>query len=298
MIIGAFQPCQIARLYSGRVPPTTGSARGGEQRADHLRRENPHHQAGEHQQLHRRAHPAWRFVGGVRQVGGGRAEEHVDGKAQRVGDAEGAGDGRDDRQLDFDPGRGVDEHGFGEEHLFGQEAVEQRHPGHRGAGDHGQGGGERDQLDQAAELANVAGAAFVVDDPRGHEQRGLEGGVVEDVEHRGHGGQRAVQAQQQGDQAQVADGRVGQQALEVVLEHRAVRAEQQGAGAGAADDVEPFFAAGQRRPQPCQQEHPGLDHGRRVQIGRDRCRRRHRVGQPEVEGELRAFAQGADQDQG
>ena len=134
--------------------------------------------------------------------------------------------------------------------------------------------------------------------PGGHEQRGLEGGVVEDVEHRGHGGQRAVQAQQQGDQAQVADGRVGQQALEVVLEHRAIGAEQQGAGAGAADDVEPFFAAGQRRPQPRQQKHPGLDHGRRVQIGRDRCRRRHGVGQPEVEGELRAFAQGADQDQG
>ncbi|MNP71714.1 hypothetical protein D3C76_1681390 [compost metagenome] len=26
MIIGAFKPCQIARLYSGRVPPTTGNA--------------------------------------------------------------------------------------------------------------------------------------------------------------------------------------------------------------------------------------------------------------------------------
>ncbi|MNN64060.1 hypothetical protein D3C81_1794810 [compost metagenome] len=26
MIIGAFRPCQIARLYSGRVPPTTGCA--------------------------------------------------------------------------------------------------------------------------------------------------------------------------------------------------------------------------------------------------------------------------------
>ena len=26
MIIGALRPCQIARLYSGRVPPTTGRA--------------------------------------------------------------------------------------------------------------------------------------------------------------------------------------------------------------------------------------------------------------------------------
>ena len=26
MIIGAFQPCQMARLYCGNTPPTTGSA--------------------------------------------------------------------------------------------------------------------------------------------------------------------------------------------------------------------------------------------------------------------------------
>ncbi|MOA64105.1 hypothetical protein D3C78_1900570 [compost metagenome] len=26
MIIGAFRPCQMARLYSGSVPPTTGCA--------------------------------------------------------------------------------------------------------------------------------------------------------------------------------------------------------------------------------------------------------------------------------
>ncbi|MNN56821.1 hypothetical protein D3C81_1717760 [compost metagenome] len=36
-----------------------------EQRADDLRRENPHQQAGEHQQLDRRTHPARRLVRGV-----------------------------------------------------------------------------------------------------------------------------------------------------------------------------------------------------------------------------------------
>ncbi|MNZ61079.1 hypothetical protein D3C78_791630 [compost metagenome] len=219
-----------------------------EQRADHLRREDPHQQASEHQQLDRRAHPARWLVGGVRQVGRGRTEEHIHGETQGVGHAEGTGDRCHDRQAQLDPARGIDEHGFGEEHLFGEEAVEQRHAGHRGAGDHGQGGGERHQLVQAAEFADIAGAAFVVDDARGHEQRGLERRVVEDVEHRGDGGQRAVQAEQQGDQAQVADGRVGQQSLEVVLEHRAIRPEQQGAGTGAADDVEPFFTARKRRP--------------------------------------------------
>ncbi|MNE16581.1 hypothetical protein D3C80_1095300 [compost metagenome] len=219
-----------------------------EQRADYLGRENSHQQAGEHQQLDRRAHPAWWLVGCVWQVGRGRAEKHVHGETQGVSHAEGTGNGCHDRQAQFDPARGIDEHGFGEEHLFGEEAVEQRHAGHRGAGDHGQGGGERHQFVQAAEFADIAGTAFVVDDAGGHEQRGLERRVVEDVEHRGDGGQRAVQAEQQGDQAEVADGRVGQQSLEVVLEHRAIRPEQQGAGAGATDDVEPFFTARKRRP--------------------------------------------------
>ena len=237
----------------------------------------PTTQAGKDQQLDRRAHPARRFVRGVRQVGGGRAEEHINGKAQRVGDAERTGDGRDNRQRRLDPRRGVDEHGFGEEHFFRQEAVEQRHAGHRGAGDHRQCRGERNQFDQATEFADIAGAAFVVDDAGGHEQRGLERGVVEDVEHRRDRCQRAVEAQQQGDQAEVADGRVGQQAFEVVLEHRAIRAEQQRARTGAADDVEPFFTAGQRRPQTCEEKDPGLDHGRRVQVSRNRRGRRHGV---------------------
>ena len=42
------------------------------------------------------------------------------------------------------------------------------------------------QLEQAAEAADVARAGLVIDDAGVHEQRGLEGGVVEDVEHGGH----------------------------------------------------------------------------------------------------------------
>src|SRR3712207_8869388 len=48
--------------------------------------------------------------------------------------------------------------------------------------------------------------------------RRLEGRVVQDVEDRRHQGEVAVEAEQQRDQPQVADGRVGQQALQVVLE--------------------------------------------------------------------------------
>lgn len=129
----------------------------------------------------------------------------------------------------------------------------------------------------------------MVDDARGHEQRGFECRVIEDVEYRRHSGQRAIETQQQRDQAEVADGRISQQTFEIVLEHRAIGAEQQRTRTSAADDVEPFFAAGQRRPQTREQENPGLDHGRRMQIGRNRSRRRHCVGQPEVERELGAL---------
>ncbi len=122
--------------------------------------------------------------------------------------------------------------------------------------------------------------------------------MVENMENGCDGSQWAVETQQQGDQPEVADGGVGQQALEVILEHGAVGAEEEGERAGTADDPEPFFAAGQRGPQAGQQEHAGLHHRRRMQIRRHRRGGGHRVGQPEVEGELGAFAQGADQYQG
>ena len=64
-----------------------------------------------------------------------------------------------------------------------------------------------------------------------------------------------------------------------------------------ADDPEPCVGAGQHRPEAHQQEHAGLHHGGRMQIGRDRRRRRHGVRQPEMERELRALGQGAEQDQ-
>ncbi|KAG1189838.1 hypothetical protein G6F35_014026 [Rhizopus arrhizus] len=170
-------------------------------------------------------------------------------------------------------------------------------PGPPARGDDRQRTGERHQPAQSAQLAHVTGAGLVVDDAGGHEQRGLEGGVVEDVEHAGDHRHRRGQAEQQGDQAQVRDRRIGQQALQVVLEDRVPGAAQQGQCADAAARVEEQVAAGQRRVQARQQEHAGLHHGGRVQVGRDRGRCRHRVRQPEVERELRTLGEDAGQHQ-
>ncbi len=71
----------------------------------------------------------------------------------------------------------------------------------------------------------------------------------------GHRGQRRADAEQQGDQPEVADRRVGQQALEIVLEQRGVGAEQQRNQTGAAHQPRPLRSIGQRREQSRQQEH-------------------------------------------
>ena len=55
-------------------------------------------------------------------------------------------------------------------------------------------------------------AALVVDDAHSHEERRLEGGVVHHVEH-SRTAASGREPQQQRDQAQVADRRVGQQAF-------------------------------------------------------------------------------------
>jgi hypothetical protein len=138
----------------------------------------------------------------------------------------------------------------------------------------------------------------MVDDAGGHEQRRLEDRVIHHVEDGGDLGQRRTQAEQQRDEAQLADGAVGQQPLQVVLEQRDIGPEEHGHEPDAADRPEPLLGACQHRPEPHQQEDAGLYHRRRMQVGADRCRRRHRVRQPEVERELRRLGECPEQDQG
>jgi hypothetical protein len=141
-------------------------------------------------------------------------------------------------------------------------------------------------------------AGLVVDDAGGHEQAGLEDGVVDDVEHPRHRRQGCADAEQRGDQAQVADGGIGQQTLQVVLEQGGDGADEQRQQCQyAAHQHGPVMGTRQGREQARQQEHAGLHHGGRMQVGGNRRRRRHGVGQPEVEGKLGRLGEGAQQDQ-
>ena len=117
--------------------------------------------------------------------------------------------------------------------------------------------------------------------------------MVDHVEDGRNCRKRAAEAQQSSDKAEVADGRISEQAFQVLLEHGEISAEQQRDDAGHAHQPEPFRRACQHRPEPREQENPRLHHGRRMQIGGNRCGRCHGVGQPEMEGKLRAFGQRA-----
>ena len=291
------KPCQSARLYCGDRGAEHGAHGGVEDRTDGQRRGDADDEARQHEKLGREPHQERRLVRRARQVLRSGAEEHVADEAQRIGDREHAGQGDDVGKRLIHERVVVDLDGLGEEHLLGEEAVEQRNAGHRGGGDHGQGRRDRHEAPEAAQATDVARAAFVIDDAGGHEQRRLEGRVVHDVEDRGDLPERGIQPGQKRDQPEVADGRIGEQPLEVLLEDGEERAEDERDQAGRAHEPQPLVGSAHRRPQPDQQEDAGLHHGGRMQVGRDRRRRRHRVRQPEMERELGALGEGAEQNE-
>ena len=281
----------------GGVPAKDRQHAGMQDRADHGRGPQPDQKDDGDQQLDRAAHPDGGLVGFLRQVRRGRPEEDRHDEAQRIGHAEDAGEGGDIGQRVVQPGAVVPVGGLGEEHLLGQEAVQKRHAPHGGGGDDGQRRRARHGMAQAAEPAHVAGAGLVVDDARGHEQRGLEDRVVHDVEDRGHDRPAAADARQGRDQAEVADRRIGQQPLEVVAPGGDHRAQQKRRHARARDHPEPGGGAAEDRREADKKKDARLHHRGRMQVGADGRGRGHRVRQPEMERELRRLGEGSQQEQ-
>ena len=131
---------------------------------------DPDHEARDDENLDRKAHPARGFVGRSRQVCWRRSEENVTDESQRVGDAEHAGQSDDIGQRVVEHRAIVGFDGLGEEHLLGQEPVQQGNAGHGRSCDHGKNRCHRHETPQPAQAADVARSGFVIDDPRRHEQ--------------------------------------------------------------------------------------------------------------------------------
>ena len=139
-----------------------------------------------------------------------RGDEYADGHRElRVGVA---GDGRQRRRLD--------------DRVFGEEACERRHPAERQRTDQCRPVGDRHVIPQAAHLAQVL-LVMQRDDHRtgGKEEQCLEESVRHQVEDR-----RRVRrhAERNGHVPQLREGRVGDDALDVGLDHAQKRHEQRG----------------------------------------------------------------------
>ena len=95
----------------------------------------------------------------------------------------------------------------------------------------------------------------------------------------------------------MADCGVSEDRLEIMTEQGDGRTEDHRDQPRRRHQIEPQVCPRQHRPEAGQQEHARLHHGRAVQIGADRRRSGHGVGQPEVKWELRRLGEAAQQDQ-
>ena len=133
-----------------------------------------------------------------------------------------------------------------------------------------------------------------VDDRAGaEEEAGLEERVREDVEH---AADECADAAGEEHVAELRDRRVREDLLDVVLRQADRRREER---REAADDRDDDHRVG-REPEEhvAARDHVDArrDHRRRVDQRRDGRRARHRVGQPDVERELRGLAARADEE--
>ncbi len=279
-----------------KVPPRDRIGRGRNQRSGNGRREQTDQNHQNRQKCGRCPHAKRRVMGMMGQFVTGFAKPDMEDKAQRIGDRE----HRTNRcQQRYKPVL-IEPDGmpcFFQHHFLGQEPVQRNDPGHRCRRNDPDGPGNRHQVQQPAQTADIARSGLMVNDPGGHEQGRLEGCMVDDMKHARNGGHRRSETKQHGHKTKMADGGVRQKPLKVMFENRNPGAQHHGHEARTRHDIEPFLRSRKNRPHARHQEDTRLDHGRRMQIGRNWGRCGHGMRQPEMERELCRFGKAAQQDQ-
>ena len=122
------------------------------------------------------------------------------------------------------------------------------------------------------------------------EEEALEEGVIEEMEHRDAW---RADAEREEHISQLADGREGEHALNVVGGEAHRGGEHGGESADQRDRIHRGLALLKEAEEARDEEHARRDHRRRVNQRTHRSRALHRVGQPRMEGELRGLARGA-----
>ncbi len=184
--------------------------------------------------------------------------------------------------------------GLPDDFVLRHEARERRNAGDRERRDQESHEGDRHLVPQPAHLAHVLLAAHRMDDrARAEEEAGLEERMRHQVEDaRGIG----ADADRREHVAELADGRVRENLLDVVLRDADGRGEERRQHPIVATNS---IVSGRHREEEVQaRDHVDArsDHRRRVDQRADRSRTRHRIGEPYVERNLRRFAGRAEEE--
>ncbi len=155
--------------------------------------------------------------------------------------------------------------------------------------------GDGDALAEATHEAHVLLARECVNNGAGsEEEERLEEGVGEEVEDGGRvGGDSAGQKHV----AELGDGGVGENALDVVLDDADAGGKDGGERADDGDDAEGVGGAVEEDVGAGDHVDAGGDHGGGVDEGRDGGGAFHGVGEPDVEGDLGGLAGGSEDEE-
>ncbi len=187
--------------------------------------------------------------------------------------------------------------GGAQDGFLGEEAGERRDRGEREQRDGGRPVGVRDAPGQAAHPGHGGqrvGARGVDDHACAEEEEGLERAVREEVED---GGAAVADGQGAEHVAELADRRIGQDALDVVLGQRGQARADHGDRGHHGEHDQRGGGGGEDGEETGHEIDTGRHHRRGVDQRRDGRRTGHRVRQPGVQRELRRLARDTGQQQ-